>query len=101
LISLIKTRRYTQGRISRALCHLLMDVQKSDLPALPDYVRILGFRSSARPLLRQMQKSDFLLVTRPAGHAVCAPDLKADDMRQILAARPRGDSYRQAPVIIP
>ena len=101
LISLIKTRRYTQGRISRALCHMLMDVQKSDLPALPDYVRILGFRSSARPLLRQMQKSDLLLVTRPAGHAVCTPDLKADDMRQILAARPRGDSYRQAPVIIP
>ena len=101
MIAFIKTRRYTQGRISRALCHLMMDVQKSDLPLLPDHARILGFRKKAQPLLRIMQKSDFPLITRPARSASAALDIRADEMRQILSSQPRGETYRQAPVILP
>ena len=101
LIEFVKTRRYTQGRISRALCHLMMDVKKSDLPGLPEYARILGFRKEAQPLLRQMQKSGFPLISRPARNDHYALDIRADEMRQIMANHPRGETYRRSPVILP
>lgn len=101
LIACIKTRRYTRGRISRALCHLLMDVTKSDLPPLPDHARILGFRKSAQPLLKIMQKSGFPLISRPAKNDCCALDIRADEMRCILSGLPRGDTYRRSPIILP
>ena len=100
LIDAVKTRRYTQGRISRALCHGLLNVTKDSLPALPDHARILGFRESARPLLRVMQKSGFPLITRPA-RADCAQlDIRADELRAIAAGLPLGDAYRRPPVIV-
>lgn len=101
MIRLIKTRRYTQGRINRALCHALMGVTKDDLPFLPQYARILGFRETARPLLRSMHKSGFPLITRPAREEKCALDIRADELWQIGAEKPLGDTYRQSPVIIP
>jgi len=101
LIEFVKTRRYTQGRISRALCHLMMDVKKSDLPLLPEYARILGFRKGAQPLLRQMQKSGFTLISRPARNDDYALDIRADEMRQICINQPRGETYRRAPIILP
>lgn len=100
ILSYVKTRRYTQGRISRALCHCLMQVTADDLPAHPTHARILGFRQKAQPLLKEMQKSDFPLITRPAGNALCALDLRADEMRQIIAGLPRGETYRISPCIV-
>ena len=100
LIDAVKTRRYTQGRISRALCHGLLNVTKDSLPALPDHARILGFRESARPLLRVMQKSGFPLITRPA-RADCAQlDIRSDELRAIAAGLPLGGTYRRPPVIV-
>ena len=101
LIARIKTRRYTQGRISRALCHALLAVGREDLPALPGYARVLGFRKSARPLLRRMQKCGFPLVCRPAREAALALDIRADEMWRIGAGLPRGDTYLRPPVILP
>jgi len=101
LIELIKTRRYTHGRISRALCHALMQINKADLPALPSCARILGFRQGARPLLRKLQEGPFPLVTRPAREAGWEMDIRADELRQIGAGLPRGLTYRQSPVIMP
>ena len=100
LIDAVKTRRYTRGRISRALCHGLMGVTKSDLPSLPDHARVLGFRESARPLLRKMQKSGFPLLSRPARENCAALDIRADEMWRIGAGLPRGDTYRHSPVIL-
>ena len=101
LISLVKTRRYTWGRISRALCHGLMGVTRAELPTFPDHARVLGFRERARPLLNQMKKSGFPLLTRPARSASAALDLRAGDLWAIGAGLPRGETYRQAPVILP
>ena len=101
LIAAVKTRRYTQGRISRLLCHGMMGVTKADLPALPGYARILGFRESARPLLRRMQESGFPLLTRPAREPCAALDIRADEMWRVGAGLPRGETYRQKPVILP
>ncbi|NLD84179.1 MAG: nucleotidyltransferase family protein [Clostridiales bacterium] len=101
LIQRVKTRRYTYGRISRALCHGVMGVGKEDLPSLPRSARILGFREGARPLLRQMQKSGFPLYSRPAREDSAALDARADDLWCVLAGLPRGRTYRQSPVILP
>ncbi len=101
LIDRVKTRRYTRGRISRALCHALMRVSAEDLPALPGYARLLGFREGARPLLRRMQESGFPLYSRPARAADMALDIRADELWRIGAGLPRGEIYREAPVILP
>ena len=100
LIAAVKTRRYTYGRISRALCHGVMGVKRADLPALPDHARVLGFRESARPLLRRMQKSGFPLLTRPAREKAAALDIRADELWAIGAGIPRGETYRMKPIII-
>ena len=102
MIDLIKTRRYTRGRISRALCHCLMQVKKNDLPLFPDHARILGFRESARPLLRKMQSSSSLpLLTRPAREPLAQLDLKADQLWLLAAGRPPEDAFKASPVIVP
>ena len=100
LIAAVKTRRYTYGRISRALCHGMMGVKRTDLPDLPDHARILGFRESARPLLRKMQKSGFPLLTRPAREEAAALDIRADELWAIGAGMARGETYRTKPIII-
>ena len=100
LIARIKTRRYTYGRISRALCHGLMQVSRADLPSLPPSARILGFRESARPLLRQIRDSGFPLYTRPAREPSAALDVRADDLWAVLAGLPRGESCRSSVVIV-
>ena len=100
LIAAVKTRRYTWGRVSRALCHGMMGVTKDDLPELPDHARLLGFRESARPLLRQMRKSGFPLLTRPARDARAALDIRSDELWRVGAGLERGETYRQKPVIV-
>ncbi len=100
LIAAVKTRRYTYGRVSRALCHGMMGVKRADLPDLPDHARIVGFRESARPLLRKMQESGFPLITRPAREENAALDIRADELWQIGAGLPRGETYREKPVIV-
>ncbi len=101
LITLIKTRRYTRGRISRALCHGVLGVKKSQLPSHPVSARILGFRESARPLLRRMQKSGFLLYTRPAREESAQWDIRADQLWRIAAGLPQDGAFRLSPVILP
>ncbi|MBR6186259.1 MAG: nucleotidyltransferase family protein [Clostridia bacterium] len=101
LIRAVKTRRYTYGRISRALCHGALNVRRDDLPALPEYARVLGFRQSARGLLRAMQKSGFPLITRLARAENAPLDARADEMWRVLAGLPRGDTFRRPPVIVP
>ncbi|MBR3105546.1 MAG: nucleotidyltransferase family protein [Clostridia bacterium] len=104
LIDAVKTRRYTRGRISRALCHGVMGVTKADLPEMPVSARILGFRESARPLLRQMQKhtkkNGFSLYARPAKEETAFLDCRADNLWCVAANLPLGETYRRQPIII-
>lgn len=100
LIDAVKTRRYTRGRISRALCHLTLGTRRDALPEMPGYARILGFRESARPLLRRMAQSGFPLIARPARYPETALDIRADETRAIAAGLPVHDVYRQKPVVL-
>ena len=100
LIAAVKTRRYTRGRISRALCHLTLGIRRNELPQAPGYARLLGFREEARPLLRRMAQSGFPLVTRPARCPEATLDVRADETRAVVMGLPLRDVYRQKPVII-
>lgn len=100
MLSAIKTRRYTRGRISRALCWGLLGREKQQLPEHPSCVQVLGFKESARPLMKKMQEGDIPLVMKPAREKMLADEMHCADIWQLMAGRDVGEHYRQGPVII-
>lgn len=71
---LIKTRNITYTRISRALLHMLLGITREDMKSYADagmtgYVRLLGFRKEASPLIDMMnQKSAVPVLSRLADY---------------------------------
>lgn len=71
-IEQLKTKQYTYTRISRALIHLLLNLTREDQQRQKDadyaaFIRILGFRKSAGPLLNAMKKNASLpIITKTA-----------------------------------
>ncbi len=69
---LLKTKQLTHTHITRALCHILLDLRQEDFLILkeadfPVYLRILGFRRSASPLLSVIkQQGSAPLLAKPA-----------------------------------
>lgn len=73
-IEILKTKELTYTRLSRAMCHLLLDLQdmtKADnnelLPA--PYTRILGFKKSASQLMHELAKSTSIPLINKAADA--------------------------------
>lgn len=71
----LKTRQYTYTRISRSLIHLLLNITKEDISARKghdyvSYLRVLGFKKQASPLLAQLKRAASLpLITKTADAA--------------------------------
>lgn len=62
LIEAVKTKRYTRTYIQRLLCHLLLDVKRSDIslfkdPNYPSYIRILAFNDNGKSLIKEIKNS--------------------------------------------
>lgn len=59
LLSLVKTRRYPMARLKRACLCALLGITGADLAAAPsgDYLRVLGVRREALPLLSALNQS--------------------------------------------
>ena len=59
LVEYLKTKQYTRTRIERALLHVLLQITTTDFQSFREnetgYLRILGFRKDASPLLRALQ----------------------------------------------
>lgn len=69
LISLVKSKRYTQTRIQRILLYSLLDISKTDMKnskkGIP-YIRILGMTENGKYLLSQIASSKKLnIITSP------------------------------------
>lgn len=95
--TLLKTKEVTYTRISRLLTHILLNITASDYEdyrnkkTLP-YIRILGFRKEAQPLLTEMKKrSCSPMITKlssatqhlsPEGLASIKKDIFAADVYQ-------------------
>lgn len=71
-IQSLKTRQYTYTRISRALLHILLGITCQDMQQFRSngyagYVRILGFKKQALPLMSEMKrKSQIPLISKVA-----------------------------------
>ena len=60
LIEAVKTKRYTRTYIQRLLCHILLDIRKSDIaqfkkPDCPSYIRVLAFNNNGKDLLKEIK----------------------------------------------
>jgi predicted nucleotidyltransferase len=73
---LLKSRDLTYTRISRVLLHILLDITKEDYASASRaaYLRVLGFRRDAAPLLSAIKKNSNLpLVTKVADASAILP----------------------------
>lgn len=86
----LKTRQYTYTRISRALLHIMLDMTAQDAGNRKahdyiSYVRVLGFRREAKPLLSAMQKAAPLpVITRTADAALVLDESSLAEFRRDL-----------------
>ena len=111
LLSLIKTKRYTHARLSRAAMCALLGVTKefAKKNAAPTYARILGFRKDAAPLLKAIKKRASLpLITKAAdfdpNDPLFALDVRAQDLWSLgcdnPALRKSGRDFTTSPIIL-
>lgn len=62
-----KTKRYTHARLRRLLLWAYLGITAADLPDAPPYLRVLGFNSRGRQVLREMRDRAALpILTKPA-----------------------------------
>ena len=101
LLALLKTRRYTRAALRRWLSRILLDMPPADDPPAPACLRLLGFRTAARPLLRMIRRQAALpVITRPAEEkALLASDARAELLWSLGAGRP-ASLYTQSPVVL-
>jgi len=67
LIAKVKTKQYTYSRITRALIHVILNVKKTEIDnarknKYAQYIRILGFKKNAAPLLKEIKNNAVLPV---------------------------------------
>lgn len=102
---LLKTREVTYTRVCRVLTHILLDIRKEDYTAYtPDtsYLRILGFRRLASPLLAAIKKEAALpLITKMAdassflsaqANALLSRDIATADLYRSIHSIHRGQT---------
>ena len=85
----IKSKRYTLSRIRRICINALLGITKSDYARhlLPEYIRVLGARREALPLLGEMAKKASLpLVACRADYDKLSESAKAAFDKDIFAA---------------
>lgn len=112
--ALLKTRDITLTRVNRCLLHSLLSITQEEPAAQPSYVRLLGFRKNAAPLLRQIQDSSRIpLITKAADHPrLLSPqactffekDLFASDLYETVLKNKLQEDFvsdlRKSPVIL-
>ncbi|WP_027340544.1 nucleotidyltransferase [Halonatronum saccharophilum] len=121
LISLIKTKRFTQTRIQRILSQVLLNIKEPDLKKFdkangPLYFRVLGFNNKGRELLKSIkEKGDLPIITKVANHLrstqdprnllqkMLSYDLRANNIYSLaypnLEARKANIDFRKHPII--
>ena len=112
LILAVKSRRYTYARLSRLCTLALLGATRGLWQAYPApaYARILGFRSSAAPLLHAVRRRACVPLIAKAADADrddprFALDVRAQDLWSLGCAAPAlraaGRDFTTSPVIVP
>ena len=97
LLEAVKCKRYAHARLSRLLLAAPLGLTRELARAhpLPEYIRVLGFRDTALPLLRRIRRSSPLpLVTDPAAfkqkrHPVFELEARSTDLWGLLTDDPK------------
>ncbi len=99
LLGLVCTRRYTRARVNRALSHALLGLRL--FPASPPHARLLGFKSSAVPLLKAIKTGGFPLIDRPgkSPDPLLVEDMRAEEIWALGAGKPAASAW-QYPLIV-
>lgn len=109
---LLMRKNETYSTISRGLMHILLDIKENEFEK-PQYLRVLGLKKDAAPLLHEIkEKSQLPLITKPAA----AFDLLSKDGIKLLkkdffaenlyhsALRHRTETayhpYKKAPIVL-
>ncbi|SDE71201.1 Predicted nucleotidyltransferase [Fontibacillus panacisegetis] len=110
LLQQLKTKRYTHTKLQRMLFHVLLQspsgtMFRTALSGGPGYLRVLGFSSTGRELLKRMKKTASLpIVTRAAelNHPHLSLDIQASGIyANGMANRSTSElmrDYRQPPI---
>lgn len=98
LLSAVKSKRYTLARCKRILLCALLGIDEALMKSIPPengaYLRVLGFRKAARPLIAAIQKRCTLpLLIRAADIKTLAPaqrtllelDIRAHDIYNLIS----------------
>lgn len=110
LLSLVKTKRYTHARLSRAATNALLGVTREFAKhySHPTFIRILGFQRGSAPLLRAIKENAILpMVTKAADFDAREPlfalDLRAQDLWSLgvkgPSLRTSGRDFTTSPII--
>lgn len=111
VLKTVKNKSCTYSRLSRAMCHLLLNITKTDyaLSAEPAYLRVLGFNKVGQKLLKLMKKHSSLPVITtlssaaqtlsPNAQKILEIDLRAAAVyRSFSAEFTSHDEYRLFPL---
>ena len=99
LIQAIKCKRYTYARLSRICAQALLGMTRELAQAhpAPEYIRVLGFRKEAAPLLREIKsRASLPLCSDPVallGNPLFELERRATDLQSLLLRDP---SHRAA-----
>lgn len=99
---LIKSKNYTYSRISRVLIHIMLDIKDDDLLQNP-YIRILGFKKSAAPLLHAIKKeasAPIITKVADAPYELISNDIFAADIYNRLCKNDATNEFTHGPVIM-
>ncbi len=111
LLEQIKTKRYTRARLSRLCAYALLNLTRdfAQTHRTPDYARVLGFRKSAAPLLKEIKRhSSIPLVTKAAdfdrSNPLFALDVRAQNLWSLGVLNPSlrvsGRDFTTSPVML-
>lgn len=101
LLQALKTKRYTYGRLSRLMSHILLNMTKERLEGcVPESFRLLGFRERARPFIVCNKEKLYEKAARKAVDEAFLLDMEAYDLWAMGAEQPLGLGYRQSPIYV-
>ncbi len=94
-------KSYTQSRIRRILCNLLVGNRFSSVPK-PTYIRVLGFNEKGSDILSKMKSTASLpVVSRGAllkDDSIFSLECRATDIYNLARKKPGGEEFRLVPV---
>ena len=111
LYTLTNTRTYAHARVRRLALYALLGLREADRPAVPPYIRVLGFTRRGRDVLREMnQRATLPFSVKPAHIPRFSPEAQAlfaleerfTDLYSLCfpTPRPGGLEWTTNPVVI-